>query len=565
MRLIDVNTLEFEEFIGSEIPQYAILSHTWHGNTEVIFQEWERAATDASIRQKAGYAKIVGACRLARADGWQYLWCDTNCIDKTSSAELSEAINSMYAWYRDSQVCYAYLNDVRAGTSTDTLSKSRWFRRGWTLQELLAPSTVRFYDQDWTPIGTKMELASTISDITRIHIGALGDRSTIHKYSIAQRMSWAADRETTRPEDIAYCLLGIFGIHMPLLYGEGPKAFERLQREIIEVSADQSILAWDLQDSSEHPLTSALAPSPAEFRFCGSVVPAHDHDQKPYSTTNSGLSIILVLIRMLKSGMVLVGLNCAKELHRDCPHSRLPNGAKIHRHFRIWIPLCRLNDNTYARAHSPSSKVYLEESYPQLARQTLTDLLLCLDTHRAHLGRPLGSSPVMPGQGPLDTYAGVMVRVASGNISPRQIFREVYPLGDISIVQFGQRKASTVSNHLVSNGTFSVVLSVFWDSNGSPQEWLHTTILDSTLRPSGHMTSEVAWECLLGAGGNEQPLRSYNNVDAMRSCHMRLQKIHEASLSSYMKQERVPVICIEKEPLRDVFEHPELIVDVIFR
>ncbi|OTA68095.1 HET-domain-containing protein, partial [Hypoxylon sp. EC38] len=288
MRLINVNTLELKEFFGGGIPQYAILSHTWDGDKEVTFQEWERRS-DSAVRCKEGYAKIVGACRRAQVDGFKYLWCDTNCIDKRSSAELSEAINSMFAWYRDSHVCYAYLADVQANTST--FVKSRWFTRGWTLQELLAPSNVIFFDCHWTFLGDRKELASTISDITKIHIGALTDRSTIRAYSVAQRMSWAANRRTSRSEDIAYCLLGIFDIVMPLLYGEGLKAFARLQHEIIKVSDDQSILAWDLERLEPPSLTSALASSPSNFRYCGSLVSSHETQRSPYSITNLGISM----------------------------------------------------------------------------------------------------------------------------------------------------------------------------------------------------------------------------------------------------------------------------------
>ncbi|XXH00958.1 hypothetical protein Hte_007309 [Hypoxylon texense] len=236
MRLIDVNTLELKELFGTKTPPYAILSHVW-GKEEVTFLDWERRA-DSDIKRKEGYAKIVGACLRAHADGLQYLWCDTNCIDKRSSAELTEAINSMFAWYRDSHVCYAYLFDVE---TKDMFANTRWFSRGWTLQELLAPSEVVFFDRRWSVLGNRKTLAGLISDTTRIHLGALTDRSTIQSYSIAQRMSWAADRQTSRSEDIAYCLLGIFEINMPLLYGEGKEAFTRLQRQIIEVSADQML------------------------------------------------------------------------------------------------------------------------------------------------------------------------------------------------------------------------------------------------------------------------------------------------------------------------------------
>ncbi|RYP73422.1 hypothetical protein DL769_004224 [Monosporascus sp. CRB-8-3] len=283
MRLINVRTGELGEVFPEQAPPYAILSHVWDGVNEVTFQEWARRDTDEAVRRKSGYQKIAGACQQAINDDLEWLWCDTNCIDKTSSAELSEAINSMFAWYRNSQLCYAYLDDVdirstRATRSSGStaggskknvedngpasvdiedvhplLAKSRWFTRGWTLQELLAPSREVFFARDWTALGDRNQLSRSISDITRIHIGALRDRETIWQYSVAQRMSWAANRQTTQEEDMAYCLLGIFKIHMPLLYGEGIASFQRLQRAIIKLSDDQSILAWGVDDAAAEP------------------------------------------------------------------------------------------------------------------------------------------------------------------------------------------------------------------------------------------------------------------------------------------------------------------------
>ncbi|KAI1113282.1 HET-domain-containing protein [Nemania sp. NC0429] len=223
MRLINTQTQELTEFFHN-VPPYAILSHTWE-KEEVTFQEYvlatgPEARRHTHIRRKAGFSKIIGACQRARHDGLKYLWCDTNCIDKSSSAELSEAINSMYAWYRDSVVCYAFLTDVDG--SPGSFEKSRWFTRGWTLQELIAPMKVVFFDARWRVLGDRKDLADAIS----------------------KRMSWAADRQTSRQEDVAYSLLGIFEINMPLLYGEGNNAFIRLQKEIIRLSDDQSILCW---------------------------------------------------------------------------------------------------------------------------------------------------------------------------------------------------------------------------------------------------------------------------------------------------------------------------------
>ncbi|KAL8699616.1 MAG: hypothetical protein Q9201_005910, partial [Fulgogasparrea decipioides] len=168
MRLLNTSTLSLHEFHDGKIPRYAILSHTW-GAKEVTFQDFDKP----SSKTLAGYTKIVSCCTLALSDGWQYLWVDTCCIDKKSSAELSEAINSMYRWYQDAQVCYAYMVDVTRSKydlslPIEDFCKSRWFRRGWTLQELLAPENVVFYDEYWEELGTKCSLQTEIFKATRI-------------------------------------------------------------------------------------------------------------------------------------------------------------------------------------------------------------------------------------------------------------------------------------------------------------------------------------------------------------------------------------------------------------
>ncbi|KUJ18739.1 HET-domain-containing protein [Mollisia scopiformis] len=238
MRLIETSTFELSEFIGSHIPFYAILSH-----------------------------RLRGCCAQAAKDGFQWVWIDSCCIDKSSSAELSEAINSMFKWYEGAQVCYAYLYDVTS--SIDNLSnvyaefrRSEWFTRGWTLQELLAPQCVEFYNRDWVEIGTKSSLAEMIKKITGIN--------RLFNYElacVAQKMSWMARRETTREEDIAYCLMGLFGVNMPTLYGEGSKAFLRLQQEILSKSEDESIFAWEGPLGEFHE-SGLLAHSPKWFGDC---------------------------------------------------------------------------------------------------------------------------------------------------------------------------------------------------------------------------------------------------------------------------------------------------------
>ncbi|KAI2778158.1 HET-domain-containing protein [Daldinia loculata] len=562
MRLIDVNTLELKEFFSEKAPPYAILSHTWKGDTEVTFQEWERAATDSAVKRKEGYTKIVGACRRARSDGLQYLWCDTNCIDKSSSAELSEAINSMFAWYRDSTVCYAYLYDVQL----DTFTKSRWFTRGWTLQELLAPSKVLFFDHHWTILGDRSELAGVVSDSTKIHLGALRDRSTIYDYSIAQRMSWAADRETTRSEDIAYSLLGIFDINMPLLYGEGPKAFARLQREIINISNDQSILAWNMEPLNTPLQTSALALSPAAFRFSGSIVRNDETFESAYSIKNLGISMKMALIKTAARGVVLIGLNCVKELHRKARHSKLPNGIKLNRHFRVWIALKHLDDDTYARVHQPSSMIFLHNSYPTLAHSAPTELFLSLDTCQFHVIESLESSVENLRKHVSCLPSELVLTIASGKMTfDGQIFREIYPLGDISVIQLKRRGVSTMSHLLISCGDLSVIFSVFWDKDMFPQKWQHTTIFDPMLKVSNDMTSQEEWHCLFESYSHMQSEECCNSIGAMYSLHERLRNAYGKLLSTYEEEEKDPIVCVEPTVLKDLFGRPELVVNVIFR
>ncbi|KAI0868684.1 heterokaryon incompatibility protein-domain-containing protein [Hypoxylon argillaceum] len=195
MRLLHVNSYEIREFVEGNVPDYAILSHTW-GEQEVTYKDMKKGNAD----KLKGYQKILGCCDQSRLDGFEYVWIDTCCIDKRSSSELSEAINSMYRWYQEARVCYAYLEDVYNVDQDDAnhtkLKSSRWFTRGWTLQELIAPQIV-----------------------------------------------WASKRKATRIEDEAYCLLGLFGVSMPLIYGEGSKAFRRLQEEIMKQSDDETIFA----------------------------------------------------------------------------------------------------------------------------------------------------------------------------------------------------------------------------------------------------------------------------------------------------------------------------------
>jgi hypothetical protein len=219
MRLINVDTQKLEWIDASYTPSYAILSHTWE-DYELTFQDL------ASLRYyfQSRPVKLSGACREAKKSGLKYVWIDSCCINKADHVELSEAINSMFEWYRRAQVCYVYLSDVALtddeSVDLQAFRASRWFTRGWTLQELLAPRELSFYDKDWKYIGTKSKLAEAIQQITGIPTSFLRGSKSLKEASVAQRFSWAAYRETTRIEDQAYSLLGLFGIRMNMLYGE---------------------------------------------------------------------------------------------------------------------------------------------------------------------------------------------------------------------------------------------------------------------------------------------------------------------------------------------------------
>ncbi|KAF5309272.1 hypothetical protein D9758_019069 [Tetrapyrgos nigripes] len=298
MRLLNTVSLRLKEFDAISVPPYAILSHTW-GRHELLFQDFQNLE---AAKHKAGYIKVMKACSYAREYNFDWIWIDSCCINKESSAELSEAINSTYQYYQDATVCYAYLSDVvRANENAARLDlkfrRSRWFTRGWTLQELLAPPYVVFLDENWVDIGTKWTLRHVLSSITSIPVGVLVG-TELEQASVAQRMSWAATRETTRPEDMAYCLMGIFGINMSPIYGEGSaKAFMRLQQEIIRYSDDRSIFAWSTSHSSStDELTGLFAKSPADFRLSSEVISSSLEDTSSYSFANNGLHISIPLI-----------------------------------------------------------------------------------------------------------------------------------------------------------------------------------------------------------------------------------------------------------------------------
>ena len=271
-QFIPTQEVHFEEFFDNEIPKYAILSHRW-GNDEVSFKELRKGqAFDGS-----DLSKIKEFCDKAAEHGFEWAWVDTCCIDKRSSAELTEAVSSMYKWYKHASVCYVHLKDLK-NESDVSFVESEWFKRGWTLQELLAPTDVQFYNDKWIYLGSKDDMFPLISTTTGIPSSELapakGSILPFDKSSVAMKMSWAAGRRTSRAEDRAYSLMGLFDVNMPLLYGEGgPKAFQRLQLEILKTTSDESIFAFEIAPgyiASMH--RSILAPTPDLFKNAGNIV-----------------------------------------------------------------------------------------------------------------------------------------------------------------------------------------------------------------------------------------------------------------------------------------------------
>ncbi|KAJ5046940.1 heterokaryon incompatibility protein-domain-containing protein [Bipolaris maydis] len=308
LRRSDTGDIVLTQFSDKDIPHYAILSHTWGPDAdEVTFGD----LVNGTGRDKPGYKKILFCGEQAAQDGLEYFWIDTCCIDKSSSAELTEAINSMFKWYRASDVCYAFLSDLNP--IRESLRDCKWFQRGWTLQELIAPFIVRFYDEEWNFRGDKISLLGELISITQVDAEVLVNTVALEEVPVAVRMSWAAKRETKREEDRAYSLLGILQINMPMLYGEGENAFIRLQKEIIRNSPDMSVFGWTRTTSIVHveQHSGLLASSPADFEHARSLVVAQDtvFDNCEFSITNRGLKFELPLATDRNTGCYILPIN----------------------------------------------------------------------------------------------------------------------------------------------------------------------------------------------------------------------------------------------------------------
>lgn len=282
MRLLNTATYEVK---ARNVPKYAILSHRWEEDEGEITYQMLSAANglNPGLRnfmvdesRKVSWNKIMGTCAKGREQGYEWLWIDSLCINKADSVEMRESLNAMFDYYRDAGVCYSFLKDVDVTASREQIFQrqgcsetSEWFERGWTLQELLAPTSMEFYDGSWRFIGTRHDLRLELKRVTGIDTQYLNGDLKLREASIAERMSWMAGRVTGRVEDIAYsllgmlppfarqtlflsqvlillCCVGIFGVRMQADYGEGDEAFMRLQSILMDKSIDESIFAWEI-------------------------------------------------------------------------------------------------------------------------------------------------------------------------------------------------------------------------------------------------------------------------------------------------------------------------------
>ena len=377
MRLLHTGTLELSDFNDQNTRPYcAILSHTW-GDDEFVFSDFAKP----DRRSSAGWEKTVKCCELAAADGWRYVWVDTCCIDKSSSAELTEAINSMWKWYRESQMCYVHLADCYSSHGNRDLRDSRWFTRGWTLQELLAPERVVFYDANWQEMGSRSYLQHEISEICNIAPFHFKDPTAA---SVATKMSWASSRVTTREEDLAYSLLGLFDINMSLIYGEGSKAFFRLQSEIIRSSSDHSIFAWKMRTYRPEPMeTGMLAPNIECFASSDDIVPKHFQGlpRTPYQITNRGIQIELGCVEALHDPASLFPRNLEvpdedKSLANQLLRSELwlimlPCVRKAHDKQPVALLIQRSHEGIYTRINFDRIWTFKKEPWPENSNSRL--------------------------------------------------------------------------------------------------------------------------------------------------------------------------------------------------
>ncbi|KAI0436741.1 heterokaryon incompatibility protein-domain-containing protein [Xylaria telfairii] len=474
MRLLNARTRQIHNFISSEgVEEFAILSHTW-GLEEVTLQDWQGLSV-ADLELKEGYRKIDYCCKQALQDGFEWVWIDTCCIDKTSSAELSEAINSMFRWYQDAAICYAHLTDVSDDVDKDSLlpalEKSRWFTRGWTLQELLAPREILFYSNSWQGLTTKLHSAEMLSTITGIEKTYL-EGDPLENASAAKKMSWAAHRQTSRVEDIAYCLLGIFDVNMPLIYGEGKKAFKRLQEEILKANPeDHTLFAWgEIAESAtdishliinkekttkldeipwedsktNQPLSGLLAESPSDFKSSGGFITS-DIATKFYNFAPRG---VIAFLPQIQYNNIRLQLPVHYGRYQSVCHWEQPQITTLRR-TAVAILLC-----CHEKARNFLPGILLLKCGKKLSFNRTREIILRYNTHSTSIKPSIFNSREMLSIGP-----SRQVRIEPGDVMLR---RYIWGQGTGAVGWHSASRSQTIPDgvikmHGVKNGPICVL------------------------------------------------------------------------------------------------------------
>lgn len=412
-------------------------------------------------------------------------------------------------------------------------------------------------------------MSSWIADITRIHIGALKDRSTIQQYSIAQRMSWAATRETTRSEDIAYCLLGIFDIYMAMLYGEGDAAFKRLQQEIMQTSDDHSIFAWDLEANERELCTGVLATSPKAFFSCGSIVRDRTVKRYSFTVTNLGLSIDLPLIHSWYDRIYLVGLNCVRELRgRDDPLHVLPGLGALCRGSQAWIFLRHIQHDIYQRVHMPASTVFLQPSYIERVQMTTTSLFI--ETQKSPRNHPLPlPNPLLPPiynsiQAP-PFSSGLTMILGWGKMSRFNRYEQTFNFGQICSQTLKGRYPMGISHQILSNQNFSLFFSVIWNERMQPQHWTHSGFEDTDRRVWRVIVSDRKWKCLFHDSIRVSTSELGHLAESVSKIHNQMRRDFGEGFQQANRSPHAPLVVFSRQELQDLHGQCELLVDITFR
>ncbi|KAM5543043.1 hypothetical protein V8D89_003427 [Ganoderma adspersum] len=376
MRLLSTDRAELHVFSGPEDPSitggYAILSHTW-GKDEQTFKDtqafYELCKETGKNPRDLATPKVRESCILAESRGYRWIWNDTCCIDETNSSERSEAIKSMFRWYSLADVCFAYLADVPSDCDLhaqgSAFRKARWHTRGWTLQELIAPSLVVFVSQDWKTIRTKTELAALLEAITGVWADVLTGRVHYSSLCVAQRMGWASGRSTKRVEDEAYCLMGLFDIHMPTIYGEGRNSFQRLQHEIMKRSFDTSLFSW------------------GRYVDFGNATPVEPHENRAFFNTSAEDGMYILASSPKSFGIRPFGRFVRFTPNAKGPVQPYPPGQTT-RHDPEGKPLGPFGPIKFPEFSSTSYG--LKCHFPVIESDGLTVAVLICDTGREHLG-----------------------------------------------------------------------------------------------------------------------------------------------------------------------------------